>query len=167
MTHIRESAARQPMASVTCARIGRKTNCPVATLADKMPTTRPRRATNQRAADGRAKDHRCHARAKSDDESPQRDQVPGLRHGEGGEKASSNDRQRRDDDLRNPKRSISAAANGAIRPNSKRRIDSADEIWVVDQPNSFSSGRMKTPGAPTEAELISDVKNVTATMTQP
>jgi hypothetical protein len=37
----------------------------------------------------------------------------------------------------------------------------------VDQPNSFSSGKMNTPGAPTEAELISEVKNVTATTIQP
>jgi len=62
---------------------------------------------------------------------------------------------------------MSAAAKGAIRPNNSRRIDSAEDICVVLQPNSFSSGRMKTPGAPTEAELISAVRNVTATMTQP
>ena len=60
-----------------------------------------------------------------------------------------------------------AAANGAIKPNSSSRIDNAEEICVVLQPNSFSSGRMNTPGAPTEAELISEVRNVTATITQP
>ena len=50
MTQISESAMRQPKRSVRLASSGRKTNCPVATLAVRMPTTRPRRATNQRAA---------------------------------------------------------------------------------------------------------------------
>ncbi len=30
-----------------------------------------------------------------------------------------------------------------------KRIDSAEEISAVVQPNSFCSGTMKTPGAPT------------------
>ena len=50
MTQISPSAMRQPKRSVRLASSGRNTNCPVATLAVRMPTTRPRRATNQRAA---------------------------------------------------------------------------------------------------------------------
>jgi len=50
ITHISPSAERQPSRSVRVASIGRNTNCPVATLAVRMPTTSPRRAANQRAA---------------------------------------------------------------------------------------------------------------------
>ena len=48
--HISPSAIRQPRRSVMLASSGRNTNCPVATLAVRMPTTSPRRAANQRAA---------------------------------------------------------------------------------------------------------------------
>ena len=47
------------------------------------------------------------------------------------------------------------------------RIDSAEEISAVVQPNSCCSGTMKTPGAPTVPALISAVKKVTPTITQP
>ena len=48
---------------------------------------------------------------------------------------------------RMPKRSIRAAANGAVRPNSTRLMLTAAERTVVDQPNSFCSGTISTPGA--------------------
>ena len=41
---------RHPIRSVMLASSGRNTSCPVATLAVRIPTTRPRRALNQRAA---------------------------------------------------------------------------------------------------------------------
>ena len=50
MTQTSASATRQPKRSVRLASSGRNTNCPVATLAVSMPTTRPRRAANQRVA---------------------------------------------------------------------------------------------------------------------
>ena len=50
ITQISPSAIRQPRLSVRLASSGRNTSCPVATLAVRMPTTRPRRAVNQRAA---------------------------------------------------------------------------------------------------------------------
>ena len=61
----------------------------------------------------------------------------------------------------------SAAANGAISPNRMKRIDNAEEISAVVQPNSFCSGTMNTPGAPTAPALISAVRKVTPTITQP
>ena len=48
---------------------------------------------------------------------------------------------------RMPKRSISAAANGAIRPYRIRLMLTALDIRVRGQPNSSSSGTIKTPGA--------------------
>ena len=50
IAQISASAIRQPIRSVRLASSGRKINCPVATLAVRMPTTSPRRAENQRAA---------------------------------------------------------------------------------------------------------------------
>jgi len=61
----------------------------------------------------------------------------------------------------------SAAAKGAISPNSSRRTDSAEEISAVLHPNSCCSGRMKTPGAPTAPATTSAVRKVTATIAQP
>ena len=62
---------------------------------------------------------------------------------------------------------MSAAANGAIKPNKMKRIDSAEDISAVDQPNSRCRGTMKTPGAPTVPAVIKAVKKVTPTITQP
>ena len=50
MTQTSVSAMRQPRCSVRLASSGRNTSCPVATLAVMMPTTSPRRPTNQRVA---------------------------------------------------------------------------------------------------------------------
>jgi hypothetical protein len=69
--------------------------------------------------------------------------------------------------LRNPKRLCRAAANGAISPNRMKRIDSAEEISAADQPNSFCNGTMNTPGAPTVPAVITAVRKVTPTVTQP
>src|SRR5437763_1386307 len=66
-----------------------------------------------------------------------------------------------------PNRLSNAAANGAISPNSASRINSAAEMAAVVQPNSFCSGRMKTPGAPAAPAETSAVTKVTATTTQP
>ena len=58
---------------------------------------------------------------------------------------------------RMPNRSISAAANGAVRPNSSRLTETATEMVPRDQPNSSCSGSISTPGvarkpaAPTSA----------------
>ena len=45
-----------------------------------------------------------------------------------------------------PNRSISAAANGAVRPNRIRFTDTAAEMVARDHPNSSCSGVMSTPG---------------------
>src|SRR4051812_12461392 len=56
-----------------------------------------------------------------------------------------------------PKRSMRAAAKGAVRPKSRRLIETAAEIVPSDQPNSSCSGWISTPGvarkpaAPTRA----------------
>ena len=61
----------------------------------------------------------------------------------------------------------SAAAKGAISPNSSSRTASAEEISEVAQPNSFCRGRSSTPGAPTAPAVTSMVRKVTAATAQP
>ena len=51
-----------------------------------------------------------------------------------------------DVDRRTPKRSISAAANGAVRPNSVMFTDIASPTTPCDHPNSWCSGFIITPG---------------------
>ena len=68
---------------------------------------------------------------------------------------------------RMPKRLISAAANGAISPNSTKRMPSAEGISAVSHPNSRSNGSISTPGAPTVPAVTSMVRNVTPAITQP
>ena len=68
---------------------------------------------------------------------------------------------------RTPKRFMKAAANGPMRPNRANRIASAEEISDGFQPNSFSSGTINTPGAPTAPAVTSMVRNVATTTAQP
>ena len=66
-----------------------------------------------------------------------------------------------------PKRSIAAAANGPIRPNSARLIDKASEMAERLQPNSRSSGTIITLGAARMAAVVNITRKVTATAIQP
>ena len=68
---------------------------------------------------------------------------------------------------RSPNRFMKPAANGPISPKSSRRIAMATEICSVDQPNSFSSGTIRTPGAPMAPAVTNIVRKVTAATTQP
>lgn len=68
---------------------------------------------------------------------------------------------------RTPNLFIKAAAKGPIKPNSAKRMARAADTSSRRQPNSFSSGLMKTPGAPTAPAVTSMTRNVTPTTTQP
>ncbi|GMA88456.1 hypothetical protein GCM10025868_37060 [Angustibacter aerolatus] len=46
---------------------------------------------------------------------------------------------------RSPKRSMSAAANGAVRPKTTRLMVTAVDVGSRDQPNSPSTGSISTP----------------------
>jgi hypothetical protein len=65
---------------------------------------------------------------------------------------------------RTPKRSMSAAENGAVRPKSRRPIETATEIVARDQPNSFCSGTIRTLGVARKPAVVISVTNVTATI---
>jgi hypothetical protein len=68
--------------------------------------------------------------------------------------------------LRIPKRSINAAANGAVRPNSKIFIATASEISSRDQPKASSNGTTKTEGADLKPAVATRVKKVTPAANQ-
>ncbi len=68
--------------------------------------------------------------------------------------------------LRTPKRSIRAAANGAVKPNRTRLMLTARDSTVVDQPNSSCSGTMSTPGAARKPAAPTKARKATAATIQ-
>ena len=137
---------RQPCAVTSRASTGRKTSCPVALAAESMPSTRPRRASNQRlttiAASTMAvtpvpvptstpqKSVSCHCECMVEESA-----TPAVSTA----RASSTMR-------RSPYRSINDAANGPISPNSAILIAMAPEIAARLQPNSRSKGTIRMAG---------------------
>jgi hypothetical protein len=65
---------------------------------------------------------------------------------------------------RTPKRSISAAENGAVKPKRTSPIEIATEIVPRDQPNSFCSGTIRTPGVARNPAVVISVTKVTRTI---
>src|SRR6478752_1516921 len=65
-----------------------------------------------------------------------------------------------------PKRSISAAANGEINPNSIMLTETANPIVPCDQPYSMWSGSISTPGTERNAADPTRVTKVTGATTQ-
>jgi hypothetical protein len=65
---------------------------------------------------------------------------------------------------RTPKRSMSAAENGAVRPNRRSPSETASEIVPRDQPYSFWRGTIRTPGVARKPAVVIRVTNVTATI---
>ena len=68
---------------------------------------------------------------------------------------------------RTPKRSISAAANGAVSPKKSRPSAIAIEIVPRDQPYSFWSGTISTPGVARKPAVVIRVTKVTTTISHP
>lgn len=139
-------AHRQPWRVVTSAMTGRKISCPVALAAVRTPVTRPRRSSNQRVAIVATK-------AIEMDPVPTPTSTPHSRtscqlvvivtdSADPAEIRSS----AAVSTGRTPKRSISAAAKGAVSPNSVMLTDIANPTVPCDQPNSWCSGFIITPG---------------------
>ena len=68
---------------------------------------------------------------------------------------------------RTPKRFITAAANGPIKPNSAMLTATANEIAVRFHPNSVSSGTISTPGVARTPAPTSRITKVTPATTHP
>ena len=67
---------------------------------------------------------------------------------------------------RTPKRSIRAAANGAVRPNSVMLTDMASPTVPWDQPNSWCRGFIITPGTERKPAAPRIAMKLTAATTQ-
>ena len=76
-------AAASRARSISQDSSGRKTSCPAAPAAVRMPVTRPRRATNQRLVTVRGEGQRHRPAAEADQDAPAQHQLPGSRHEDG------------------------------------------------------------------------------------
>ena len=160
------SAQRQPTTSISQVARGRNNNWPVATLAVSMPSTRPRRCSNQRLATTAPS-----TRAISPEPRPSSTPHSRIRCQTSLICVDRPSPPATDSSApaiigRSPKRSINRAENGPISPNSTKRIASAVEICSVFQPNSSPRGRRNAPGKPSAAEAESMVRKVTPAITQ-
>jgi hypothetical protein len=147
------------------ASIGRNTSWPVAFAADSIPSTRPRRASNQRLATMAAStidvtpvpvptstphnSVNCHEVFIP---------VVSVTAVPSSAMAASTTR-------RSPHLSITDAANGPRRPKSAMLMATAAEMTVRSHPNSPSSGTISTPGVERMPAVTSMTANVTAAMT--
>ena len=151
---------RQPTCIASIESPGRKTSCPLAVAAVSNPITNPRRCTNQRLATLAANTSaiepvpmptttphsstRCHGSVINTVAAAP---LPII------VSAAITTR-------RMPKRSIKAAANGAVSPYSKTFTDTAREICARLQPNAVSSGTISTEGAERNPAVATKVRNV-------
>src|SRR6476619_118815 len=139
-------AQRHPWCSVTCATTGRKISCPVALAAVSTPVTRPRRASNHRVATVATKPIEIEpvptpTRTPHNSTSCQLVVMNTLSADPVAMSVNETERTGR-----TPNRSIKAAANGAVTPNSVMLTDIASPTTPCDQPNSWCSGVIITPG---------------------
>ena len=159
------AAVRQPRVSTTPASSGRKTSCPVALAAESAPRTTPRFSSNHRVATIAAStidvtpvpvptstphsSISCHSacmRAEAAIEAASSSRAPSTTR-------------------RSPQRSITAAANGPIKPNRAMLTATAAEITARLHPNSLSSGTMNSPGVARTPAVMSSTTKVTAAIT--
>ena len=145
---------------------GRKTSCPAALPAVRMPITRPRLRANQVLAMVAAKT-RAIEPVPSPISSPHVSRIcqDWFTRTVSALPAPISTRATAVT-ARMPKRSIRAAANGAVRPKSTRLMLTAAESTVVDQPNSFCSGTISTPGAARKPAAPTSARNATAATIQ-
>src|SRR3954449_4849353 len=156
------AAVRQPHRASAQATSGRNTSCPVAPPAVRMPDTRPRRATNQRPLTVATSDSAIEPvpRPTSTPHSSTSCQLACMNTVSPlpvavTSRATTTTR-------RMPKRSMSAAANGAVSPYSAMFTATAAEMVDTDQPNSACSGSISTPGTARNAAAPTSARKVTA-----
>ena len=159
-------AHRQPCRVVTSATIGKKINCPVALAAVSTPVTRPRRASNHRVATVATNPIEIEpvptpTSTPHNRTSCQLAVIVTLSAEPVAISSSA-----ADSTGRIPKRSINAAANGAVRPNSVMLTAIASPTTPCDQPNSWCSGFIITPGTERKPAAPRIAMKLTAATTQ-
>ena len=159
-------AQRQPCWVVTSATMGRKISCPVALAAVSTPVTRPRRASNQRVATVATKPIEIEpvptpTSTPHNSTSCQLAVIVTLSADPVAISISA-----ADSTGRTPNRSIRAAANGAVSPNSVMLTDIASPTSPCDQPNSWCRGVIMTPGTERKPAAPRIAMKLTAATTQ-
>ena len=159
-------AQRQPCRVVTSATMGRKISCPVALAAVSTPVTRPRRASNQRVATVATKPIEIEPvpTPTSTPHSSTSCQLAVIVTLSADPVAISSSAA--DSTGRTPNRSIKAAANGAVSPNNVMLTDIASPTTPCDQPNSWCSGFIMTPGTERKPAAPRIAMKLTAATTQ-
>ena len=160
-------AHRHPAVVTMVARTGRKISCPVALADVMMPVTRPRRRTNQRLPTIAASGIETAPVAVPMTRPQSRRSCHGAEMSVVAAEAAATTRSAVTVTRRTPKRSCRAAANGAPSPNMIRLIDTAEETVAALQPNSCSSGTMRTPAVERNPALITSTRRVTPAMAHP
>ena len=125
--HHPSEADRHPDRSLIQASTGRKVSWPVALAAVRTPMTSPRRRTNQRLARMATKTRAIDPVPRPISTPPQQDQLPAPGDGDAQTAAGRDQQGRRWSTARTPKRSMRAAANGAVSPNSTRLTPTASD----------------------------------------
>ena len=161
------NAMRQPYRSASHAARGSSISWPDALEALKIPTARPRRAENQRVATSAPKTIAVSPVPKPT-MTPQNSTSCQSRvmNRAPTSPISISPRAKRTTLLK-PYLSISAAVNGAIRPNRTMRSASAIEICSVLQPNSLVSGTISAPEMPMQPAVVRARRKTMATIAQP
>ena len=160
-------AHRQPAVVTIVARIGRKISCPVALADVMMPVTSPRRRMNQRLPTIAASGIETAPVAVPMTSPHRRRSSHGAEISVVAADAAATTRSAVTVTRRTPKRSCSAAANGAPRPNMIRLIETADDTVAALQPNSCSSGTIRTPAVDRKPALITSTSSVTPAIAHP
>jgi hypothetical protein len=160
------AAVRQPWLCASQATRGRKMSWPVALPAVSTPVTSPRLRTNQRPATVATKASAIEP-VPSPTRTPQSStscQLAVMKTVSPLPVATSS---RAIDTTRLiPNRFIRAAANGAVRPNSSRLTDTANEMVPRDQPYSSCSGVINAPGVARKPAAPISATNETAATSQ-
>ena len=159
-------AQRQPCRVVTSATTGRKISCPVALAAVSTPVTSPRRCSNQRVDTVATKPIEM-APVPTPTSTPHSSTSCQLvvMTTDSAEPVAISTRAA-ESTGRTPRRSIRAAANGAVRPNSVMLTDMASPTVPCDQPNSWCRGFIITPGTERKPAAPRIAMKLTAATTQ-
>ena len=158
-------AHRHPSVTVSCAIAGTNTSWPALVAAPNAPMITPRCVRNQRWATA-APSTPPTAPVPSPMGSPQSTYICQRSRTKMSPRSPPTMRMSPTSiTRRGPKRSMSVPPRGPPSPNVRMLSEIANEIAVLDQPNSDSSDVMITPGAARTACAASRARKVTATTT--
>ncbi len=154
-------AARHPQPSAVQATSGRNTSWPVAPPAVSTPDTRPRRCTNHRPVTVATSDRAMEPVPRPTTTPHSRTSCQAAVMTTVSPLPVAVRSRAQTTTRRIPKRSMRAAANGAVSPYSAMLTATAADTVVVDHPNSSRSGSTRTPGTARNAAAPTRARNVT------